>query len=330
MDLIRELGDLAFASRLRRLSERLMRDVASVYAEEKVAFEPRWFPVLFLLRGHSPMAVTEIAATLGVTHPAVNQIAAAMERKGLLVSSRDRSDDRRRLLGLSARGRTLGAQLEPVWNEIESATRDLISQEAPGILDALGRIEQALDSRSIFRRIHDRRTGLDSDRLEIVPYAKRLRSAFARLNREWLDEYFEVEPIDAAVLADPEGTVLRNGGQILFALLDGKPVGTVALIRCDAVTFELAKMAVTAKVRGKGIGRRLALAAVEHARAAGADTLFLRTSRRLQAANRLYESLGFTRIRSEKPTAGSYRRPTYTMKLDLRETPSVPARRKKV
>jgi GNAT superfamily N-acetyltransferase/DNA-binding MarR family transcriptional regulator len=328
MDLIRELGELAFASRLRRLSERLMRDVASVYAEEKVPFEPRWFPVLFLLRGRPPMAVTEIAATLGVTHPAVNQIAAAMARKGLLVSSKDRRDDRRRLLGLSARGRTLGNRLEPVWKEIESATRDLIDHEAPGILDELGRIERSLDSRSVFQRIHDRRAGLDPDRLEIVAYAKRLRGAFAKLNREWLEEYFEVEPADEQVLADPEGTILEEGGQILFALLDGRPVGTAALIRCDATTFELAKMAVTSKLRGKGVGRRLALAAIERARDAGAYTLILRTSRRLIAATRLYESLGFARIRSSKATATAYRRPTYTMKLDLREAPRVPARRK--
>jgi DNA-binding MarR family transcriptional regulator/predicted GNAT family acetyltransferase len=306
-----------------------MRDVARVYAQEDVAFEPRWFPVLFLLRGREPMAVTEIAATLGVTHPAVNQIAAAMERKGLLVSSKDRKDDRRRLLGLSAKGRALGRRLEPVWGEIETATRDLITAEAPGILAALGRIERGLNERSIDDRVRAGRLARELDRVRLVSFTRNLRGAFARLNREWLEDYFEVEPPDEEVLADPEATILRPGGRILFALLDGKPIGTVALIRRDPTTFELAKMAVTAGARGGGVGRRLAVGAIERARADGAATVVLQTSKKLVAANRLYASLGFRRVPSNAPAESPYRRPTYTMKLDLRDAHPVPASRRK-
>ena len=52
IDLIRKLGPLAFASRLKRLSERLMKDVALVYKDLNVDFQPRWFPVLYLLDLH--------------------------------------------------------------------------------------------------------------------------------------------------------------------------------------------------------------------------------------------------------------------------------------
>jgi DNA-binding MarR family transcriptional regulator/N-acetylglutamate synthase-like GNAT family acetyltransferase len=329
MDLIQTLGELAFASRLRRLSERLMRDVARVYADARLEFEPRWFPVLFLLRGSGPMAVTEMAVTLGVTHPAVNQIAASMERKGLLTSSRDRKDDRRRLLRLTAKGRALGRRLEPVWAEIESATREMLAVEAPGLLQTLGRVERSLDQRSIADRIRAARLARELVRVEIAPYARSLKGAFAKLNREWLEEYFEVEVVDEQVLADPEGTILRDGGRILFALLDGRPIGTVALIRRGPSTFELAKMAVTAQSRGGGVGRRLAIAAIAEARAAGALTLILQTSRKLVAASRLYASLGFTRVPSPSGAPSHYRRPTYTMKLDLRDADSAPANRRK-
>jgi DNA-binding MarR family transcriptional regulator/GNAT superfamily N-acetyltransferase len=329
MDLIQSLGELAFASRLKRLSERLMRDVALVYDEEHVDFEPRWFPVLFILRGHDPMAVTEIASALGVTHPAVNQIAGAMERKGLLVSSKDRRDDRRRLLGLSARGRALGRRLEPVWKEIAEANRSLIEEEAPQILEGIARIESGLDRRSIADRIRDARLLRGLDRVDIVAFEPGLGPAFAALNREWLEEYFEVEPSDAAVLADPEGTILAGGGRILFAILDGRPLGTVALIRRDAQSFELAKMAVTAAVRGKGVGRRLAIAAIEEARAAGVRSVVLQTSARLLAANRLYRSLGFRRVPTSARESGAYHRPTYTMKLDLRDAKPAPAKRRR-
>ena len=36
--------------------------------------------------------------------------------------------------------------------------------------------------------------------LRIVPFDPALRSHFGRLNREWLERYFVVEPIDADVL----------------------------------------------------------------------------------------------------------------------------------
>ena len=316
MDLILALGELAFASRLRRLSDRLMRDVSQVYAACEADFEPRWFPLLYLLRSRSPLAITEIATTLGVTHPAVNQIAAAMSRKGLVVSIRDRRDDRRRLLALSPAGRALAGRLVPVWSEIEAATRELLDAEGTGILASLDRIERSLDRQSVAARVRARRAP-DHAAVQIVPYTERLRGAFARLNREWIEEFFTLEPCDEAVLADPEGAIVQPGGAVFFALGAGEPLGTVALLRRDATTFELAKMAVTAAARGGGIGRRLALVAIDHARTAGATRLILFTSKKLVAATRLYRSLGFRPVRPSRQIAHPYRRPTYAMEMAL-------------
>jgi len=49
MDLIRQLGVLAFGSRLRRLNERLSKDVSRIYRDQGIGFEVRWFPVFYLL-----------------------------------------------------------------------------------------------------------------------------------------------------------------------------------------------------------------------------------------------------------------------------------------
>ena len=63
--------------------------------------------------------------------------------------------------------------------------------------------------------------------IEIVDYRSELRSDFERLNREWLESLFRVEPIDARVLGDPERYVIAPGGHILFALTPEAVVGTV-------------------------------------------------------------------------------------------------------
>jgi len=52
----------------------------------------------------------------------------------------------------------------------------------------------------------------------IVTYEPQYADAFADLNREWIEAYFELETEDIKVLSNPEGYVLAGGGEIFFAL----------------------------------------------------------------------------------------------------------------
>jgi putative acetyltransferase len=69
--------------------------------------------------------------------------------------------------------------------------------------------------------------------------------------------------------------------------------GTCAVIRHDAETFELAKMAVEPAAQGRGYGDRLVEAAVGFARGAGARRLMLVSNTRLASALNLYRKHGF-------------------------------------
>lgn len=152
-DVIQQLGALAFASRLKRLSERLQRDVSQIYREQKLEFHARWFPVAYLLAQSSPMSVTTIADALGLTHPAVNQIAAQMARCGLLTSRKDKDDERRRLLSLTSKGRRVVGDLQPLWDAVEKCTRRLIREAGYNLLSSIAAIEKALDSQEMYDRI---------------------------------------------------------------------------------------------------------------------------------------------------------------------------------
>jgi len=326
MDLINDLGELALASRLKRLSERLLRDVSRVYRELDAPFEARWFPLLRALLDDSPQAVTQLARALGLTHPAVNQLAGEMARAGLVLAARDRRDERRRLLRLSNKGRDVAAGLAPVWEEIRQANHELLAEaRAAGghdLLAALAATETALDGRGMHTRVTERLRARGGDRIEILPYRSAWRRHFESLNREWLESLFTVEPADAALLADPNGRIVKRGGEVLFARLDGRVVGTCALIRHAGDVCELAKMAVTPTARGRGIGRRLAEAAIEAARARAAGALFLETSPRLKAAIGLYERLGFRRVPAGPLGPPKYRRCSIAMILDLDSAPA--------
>src|ERR1700733_14111342 len=121
-------------------------------------------------------------------------------------------------------------------------------------------------------------------------------AAFRSLNEEWIARYFTIEAQDRRQLDDPIAAYIETGGAILIAELDGRAVGCVALMPDGAGAYELSKMAVAPELRGRGAGRTLLNAAIDHARELGATSLFLGSSRKLANAVHLYEALGFEHV----------------------------------
>lgn len=142
--------------------------------------------------------------------------------------------------------------------------------------------------------------------ITIVEYAPRWRADFARLNLDWLERWFTVEPIDREVLDDPETHLLAGGGRVLFAIAreaDGRDhaVGTVALLHEGNGVYELTKMAVSPDLQGHGIGRQLMLAALAAFRELHGRELFLESNSVLTPALRLYGSVGFRHHPAPRP-----------------------------
>ncbi|MBL4703100.1 MAG: GNAT family N-acetyltransferase [Flavobacteriales bacterium] len=135
-----------------------------------------------------------------------------------------------------------------------------------------------------------------SQRVEIIPFETQYRSHFESLNNEWLEQQFYIEDYDREVLQNPEDHILKPGGQILFARVDDKIVGVVALIVRSADTYELSKMGVTAKSQGLKIGQKLMDAAIEYSKQAGIKRIMLDSNRKLAPAIRLYHKVGFKEI----------------------------------
>ncbi|MDQ3288273.1 MAG: GNAT family N-acetyltransferase [Pseudomonadota bacterium] len=129
---------------------------------------------------------------------------------------------------------------------------------------------------------------------------------FARLNLEWLQRWFVVEPIDREVLDDPETHILADGGRVLFAIATDPggtrhAVGTAALKHEGRGVYELTKMAVAPEARGCGVGRQLMHRALQSFEQMGGTELFLESSSRLGPALKLYESVGFAHRPAPRP-----------------------------
>ncbi|MFH2049528.1 MAG: bifunctional helix-turn-helix transcriptional regulator/GNAT family N-acetyltransferase [bacterium] len=292
MDLIKQLGPLAFASRLKRLGEKLQKDVSKIYKDQSIEFEARWFPVLYALKSKKCMSVTAMAKTLGLTHPAINQVAGIMTRRGLLESIKDKDDDRRRLLSLTQKGKETIKILEPIWTEIASATMEVIDRAGADFLENIELIENQLENESIYERINQGLKRRQFEAIEIDEFKVQYKKYFKSLNVEWLNHYLSVTKVDEDTLSNP-GKIIKEGGIILFAKLNGSVIGTGSLINHANGSYELAKMAVDPKFRGKQAGKKLALALIDKCKKLKAKKLYLLTSPKLETALKLYHQIGF-------------------------------------
>ena len=149
--------------------------------------------------------------------------------------------------------------------------------------------------------------------IEIIDFEPKYRDDFKNLNVEWLEKYFEVEPYDKEVLSNPEKYILEKGGKILFAKLEDKIIGTVALMPKNS-SFELTKMAVTDKIQSKGIGSLLMQKCIDEAKNLGLKEIFLFSNTKLDKAINLYKKVGFL---EEHFDSSDYKKTNIYMTLKL-------------
>ena len=133
---------------------------------------------------------------------------------------------------------------------------------------------------------------------------------------ERIDEYFDAAAFEAELAALP-GKYAPPRGCLLLATQDGCPAGCVALREIDVRTCEMKRMFVYTHLHGKGVGRALAQAVIEQARAIGYQSMRLDTSIRQDEAKALYRSLGFRIIEPYYDLPENLRNWLVFMELDL-------------
>lgn len=300
MDFYDRIGVAALGSRLRRLGDKLADDAAAVYTLYGTDLQPRWFPVVHVLGEREAESVTAIAEEIGHTHASVSQIVSEMVALGYAAQQKGQKDGRKTYVSLTPKGRAAQATMKEQLNDVRRAVNALLDESTMNLWLALGEFETALSHRSLYQRVQQQKKQREVQSIRIVTYESRHAEAFKRLNEEWITTYFEIEEADRRVLNDPENNIIGKGGHILVALLDEEAIGVCALIPHDAQTYELAKMAVSPTVQGKGVGWLLGQAAVEKARACQMTRLYLESNTALAPAISLYRKLGFQETRDEK------------------------------
>ena len=149
--------------------------------------------------------------------------------------------------------------------------------------------------------------------LSIRPIDERDDAAVAAIIREVMPE-FGASGAGFAI-NDPEVTWMSRAYQdarslYLVVVDEGGVVmgggGIAPLAGGDATTCELRKMYFSKIARGRGAGRALITRLLDEAKARGFQRCYLETLTGMDAAQHLYEKVGFVRIASAQGCTGHY------------------------
>lgn len=314
--LFEKSGILTMGSRLRWLADVVTRDAAEIYKMYGLDIKPKWFPVLYMLFDGSDCSVTGIAKAIGQTHPSVSNIVKELKAAGLVNDAKSGEDRRATIVALTEKGMELRGLLRQVCDDVESVVRKIEAESPDKLWQALDSWENALSERSLLKRVAEEKESQVSRNIEVVDYRPEHLITFKRLNIMWINSHWSLEPHDLEVLNDPDASILSKGGYIFVALVNGEPMGVVALCRMDGTEydFELAKLAVDPEARGMGLGEEICHVALERARRLGAKKIFLESNTILIPAISLYRKLGFTELKEYHP---AYERGDIQMELIL-------------
>jgi len=135
-------------------------------------------------------------------------------------------------------------------------------------------------------------------KLTFEDYSPDFATAFKDLNEAWIKKYFAMEEADEVALNNPQTYIIDKGGDIVIAIYNEEVVGVCGLIKMNDSNydFELAKMAISPSVQGKGFGYQLGIKTIERAKELGAKTLYLESNTILTPAINLYRKLGFEEV----------------------------------
>lgn len=151
MNVIDASGALAISTRLQRLADQLRKDGVMIYKACGIDFEPKWFPVVYTLLHKPGIGVVDLAAEIGYAHPSTISLLKELEKEKLIRSSKDKHDERKRLLYLSAKGEALVEKMKPVWDIMVAGVNDLMNTHN-NLMNAILEVEERWQEGSFFER----------------------------------------------------------------------------------------------------------------------------------------------------------------------------------
>ncbi|WP_431121915.1 GNAT family N-acetyltransferase [Flagellimonas flava] len=310
-DFLQELKHLGFTARIKRLNESIVASTLDHYASLNLVLEPNWHVIFLLLKQRDTLTVTEMAQTLGFSHPAMIKTTRKMKEQGYLEHQKDALDQRKILIRLSKKGKRLLPKFEKEWNRIQEVLQEVVDDT---LLKKLDTLEHNLKELSFSERYAIR----FDEHKKNNPFSIRnaLPSEFKQIGNLMVEVYsgldgfpkqedqpayyhtlanigdFTKKPnTELLVAVSPSQKIL--GGVLYFGDMQHYGSGGTATQMKNASGFRL--LAVASSARGLGVGKALSVACIHKAREHGNKQLLIHSTAYMKPARKMYQKLGFVR-----------------------------------
>jgi DNA-binding MarR family transcriptional regulator/N-acetylglutamate synthase-like GNAT family acetyltransferase len=267
--------------------------------------------ILYELAHREQSTASEISDDLGLDRGYLSRILRHFANRKLIVRERSGEDARHIALRLTPKGHSVFASLD--------------AKSSAQVAEILGRLPEIRQKRLV-GALREAEGALSEDAqrpLTLVLRAHRPGDIGWVIHRHgalYAEEYGWDESFEALV-AEIAAQFVKNFDRkrerCWIAELNGKPVGSIFLVKHTDEVAKLRLLLVEPTARGLGVGRRLVDECIHFARLAGYRKITLWTQSILNAARRIYERAGFTLVKSEPNHAFGAELIAETWELDL-------------
>ncbi|WP_407176444.1 GNAT family N-acetyltransferase [Bradyrhizobium sp. STM 3562] len=249
--------------------------------------------VMYELAHRGDLSAKEIGLELGLDPGYLSRIVQKFEEDGLISRKPLATDRRQYQLSLTGKGRAAFAKLERTSQEhVGLMLGTLSADDRNRLLGAMGLIERLLGEQRAALPPAILRDPRPGDMGYVV------QSHGALYASEYgFDSSFEA--LVAEIAAEFITSFDASRERCWIADIDGRPVGSVFLVRHNDDVAKLRLLLVEPSARGLGLGQRLVAECVSFARACGYRSITLWTQSILIAARKIYQDAGFALVKSE-------------------------------
>ncbi len=251
--------------------------------------------LLFELGGGGPATAAALAQALEIDPAQVSRTVARLHRAGLVTRARSTADRRAHVLTLTVAGRRQFTTLDGRSRQRTAALLDPLPPASRArLLEAMRAIEEVLAAAAPAVPAVVIRPHRPGDLGWIV----------SRHGAVYAEEYGWDASFEALVAGIAKDFIERfdpTSEACWIAEVDGRPVGSVCLVRKSASVAKLRLLIVEPSARGLKIGTRLVDECLRFARRAGYAKVTLWTNSILDAARRIYEQAGFVCVKVSAP-----------------------------
>ena len=253
--------------------------------------------VIYELANHDQVTASEIGARLGLDAGYVSRMVSDFQKRGLIKKTPAKTDGRATSLSLTARGRRMFEDLD-LRSRLQS--KEILDRLSPSdqdrLLASMKTIEDILAPPAPPKK---KRVSyiLRPPRPGDLGWVVQANGELYAREYGWNTEY---EALVAEIVADFAKNFDPKCEQCWIAEMDGRPVGSVFLVKKSQTVAKLRLLIVDPKARGLGIGKRLVDECTNFARLAGYKKITLWTNCILTAARGIYQKSGYKLVKYEK------------------------------